>query len=140
MNQGTQHPTGGNAGNQGGQQPQQGQPATPPVNNPQQMPAQGGSGAANQGGQKPEESKKVIAGVLGILLGWAGVHKFILGYHMEGGVMLGISLIGWVTSCFTFGIPVMIISIIGLIEGIIYLTKTDEEFIETYQRNKKGWF
>jgi hypothetical protein len=31
-------------------------------------------------------------------------------------------------------------SLIGLIEGIIYLTKTDEEFYQMYQVNKKGWF
>ena len=31
-------------------------------------------------------------------------------------------------------------SIIGIIEGIIYLTKSDEEFVATYITNKKGWF
>ena len=31
-------------------------------------------------------------------------------------------------------------TIIGLIEGIIYLTKTDEDFIQTYQIEKKAWF
>lgn len=30
--------------------------------------------------------------------------------------------------------------IIGLVEGIIYLTKSDEEFVQTYITNKKGWF
>lgn len=37
-----------------------------------------------------------------------------------------------------FGSPIM--GIIGLIEGIIYLTKTDDEFRITYLDNKKGWF
>jgi len=31
-------------------------------------------------------------------------------------------------------------SIIGLIEGIIYLTKTDEEFVSTYVDGDKAWF
>ena len=31
-------------------------------------------------------------------------------------------------------------SIIGLIEGIIYLTKSDEEFVNEYITNQKGWF
>ena len=31
-------------------------------------------------------------------------------------------------------------SIIGLIEGIIYLTKSDEAFVATYITGKKGWF
>lgn len=30
-------------------------------------------------------------------------------------------------------------SIIGIIEGITYLTKTDEEFANAYINNKKGW-
>ncbi len=74
--------------------------------------------------------KKITAGVLAILLGVFGIHKFILGYTKEGVIML-------VASFFTFG---MISSIIGLIEGIIYLTKTDEDFVATYINGKKGWF
>jgi len=73
--------------------------------------------------------KKVAAGLLGILVGWAGVHKFILGYTTEGIIQLVISV-------FTCGFG----GIIGLIEGIIYLTKSDEEFVRTYIQNKRGWF
>lgn len=82
--------------------------------------------------QEPQfkpENKKVIAGITGILLGGLGVHKFVLGYTNEGVIQIVISV------C-TCGIG----SFIGLIEGIIYLTKTDEEFYHTYQVNKKGWF
>jgi len=74
-------------------------------------------------------SKKVAAGICGILLGGLGVHKFILGYTKEGIIQLVISVV-------TCGIG----GIIGLIEGIIYLTKSDEEFEKTYIQNKKGWF
>ncbi|HEY5043452.1 MAG TPA: hypothetical protein VIK53_15785 [Verrucomicrobiae bacterium] len=28
----------------------------------------------------------------------------------------------------------------GLIEGIIYLTKSDEDFVATYITGKRGWF
>lgn len=73
--------------------------------------------------------KKIVAGICGILLGWLGVHKFILGYTKEGIIQL---IIGVVTCGFG--------GIIGLIEGIIYLTKSDEEFVATYITNKKGWF
>lgn len=76
------------------------------------------------------ESKRIPAGICGILLGALGVHKFVLGYVLEGIIMLVVSL-------FTFG---TIMGLIGLIEGIIYLTKSDEEFIATYQTGKKGWF
>lgn len=37
--------------------------------------------------------------------------------------------------------PLMIVpGVLGLIEGIIYLTKSDEEFVQTYIVNKKPWF
>jgi len=87
------------------------------------------------------DNKKVLAGVLGILLGGLGIHKFILGYNKEGGILLGISLISIVLSCVGVGLLfVWIPGVIGLIEGIIYLTKSDEEFYNTYQAGKKPWF
>ena len=73
--------------------------------------------------------KKIAAGICGILLGGLGVHKFILGYTKEGIIQIVIT----VCTC-GFG------SLIGLIEGIIYLTKSDEEFSRIYVQNKKGWF
>jgi TM2 domain-containing membrane protein YozV len=81
--------------------------------------------------------KKIICGVFGILLGYLGIHKFILGYTTEGIIMLVVSIVGGVLTC---GIAVSVIWIIGLIEGIIYLTKTDEDFINTYITNKRTWF
>jgi len=81
----------------------------------------------------PQENKKVLAGVLAIVLGALGIHKFVLGYTKEGVILLLVSVL----SC---GILAGISAIIGLIEGIIYLTKTDEEFVEEYQVNKKPWF
>ncbi|WP_281322923.1 TM2 domain-containing protein [Flavobacterium aestivum] len=79
--------------------------------------------------QMPKENKKVLAGVLAIVLGGFGVHKFILGYTQEGIIQLILGVV-------TCGIG----GIIGLIEGIIYLTKTDEDFYQTYQVGKKAWF
>jgi len=40
----------------------------------------------------------------------------------------------------TCGIGGCVMHVIGLIEGIIYLTKSDEEFVATYVASKKGWF
>jgi TM2 domain-containing membrane protein YozV len=80
-----------------------------------------------------EGSNKIAAGLLAIFLGCLGIHKFIMGYSKEGVIMLLVSVL----SC---GFAAGIMAIIGLIEGIIYLTKSDEEFIKTYVENKKGWF
>lgn len=76
-----------------------------------------------------QENKKVLAGVLAIVLPGFAVHKFILGYTQEGIIQIVITIV-------TCGMG----SLIGLIEGIIYLTKSDEEFYQTYQVGKKGWF
>lgn len=77
--------------------------------------------------------KKVAAGVCGILLGGLGVHKFILGLTTPGLIMLLVTLL-------TCGFGGIIMGPIGLIEGIIYLTKSDEDFYKTYGVDKKGWF
>ncbi len=77
--------------------------------------------------------KKVAAGICGILLGGFGVHKFILGYTTEAVIMLLVSVL----SCL---ILYPVIHIIGIVEGIIYLTKQDEDFVRTYIQTKKGWF
>ena len=77
--------------------------------------------------------KKVVAGICGILLGAFGVHKFILGLTKEGIIMLCITLL-------TCGIGAVVTYWVGLIEGIIYLTKSDDEFYQIYAVEKKGWF
>lgn len=88
-----------------------------------------------------QDNKKVLAGIMGIIFGGLGVHKFVLGYNQEGYILLGIFLISIPLMCLFIGfLTIYIPAIIGLIEGIIYLTKTDEEFYQTYQVNKKPWF
>ena len=76
-----------------------------------------------------QENKKLICGLLGILLGGLGVHRFMLG-DTKGGI---IRIVITVVTCGAG-------SIIGLIEGIIYLTKSDQEFYQTYQVEQKAWF
>ncbi|WP_338841743.1 TM2 domain-containing protein [Flavobacterium ginsenosidimutans] len=75
------------------------------------------------------ENKKVTAGILGIVLGSFGAHKFYLGYQKEGIIQLVVTLV-------TCGLGGMV----GFVEGIIYLTKSDDEFYQTYQVGKKPWF
>jgi TM2 domain-containing membrane protein YozV len=77
---------------------------------------------------------------LAILLGSLGVHKFVLGYNNEGFIILIATVIGYATLCLFVGAFILTAtSLLGLIEGIVYLTKTDVEFHEIYQKNKKPW-
>jgi TM2 domain-containing membrane protein YozV len=78
-------------------------------------------------------SQKIAAGICGILIGSLGIHKFILGMTGPGLVMLLVSV------C-TCGAAWPVMHIIGIIEGIIYLTKSDQEFHQLYMVEKKGWF
>lgn len=75
------------------------------------------------------QSKRVVAGILGIVLGGLGIHRFIIGDTTGGILRIVITVV-------TCGIG----NIIGLVEGIIYLTKTDEQFDQEYIINKKAWF
>ena len=85
----------------------------------------------------PGSEKKIVAGVLAIIVGGFGIHKFYLGYTVPGIIMLVVSIgIG----AFTCGGGYGIMGIVGLIEGLIYLTKSDEEFVATYVTGKKEWF
>ena len=86
--------------------------------------------------------KKIAAGICGLLLGGLGVHKFFLGLNNAGFIMLAVSLGGvFLGPCliFPFFGP-MIMGLVGFIEGIIYLTKPDDEFYQTYAIEKKEWF
>ena len=80
---------------------------------------------------KEQTDKKLIAGLIGIFglfFGGWGIHKFVLGYHKEGVIQLLL--------CFVCGIG----TIIGVVEGIIYLTKSDDDFVSTYVVGRRGWF
>ena len=77
--------------------------------------------------------EKIVAGLLAILIGTLGIHKFYLGYTKSGIIMLLVSLL-------TFGVGAPVMAVISLIEGILYLTKSDAEFYQTYVQNKKEWF
>ena len=61
--------------------------------------------------QDPAQKSRIAAGILGILLGGLGLHRFYLGY-------VGIGIVQIVVTIVTFGIG----SIWGLIEGILILT------------------
>ena len=72
------------------------------------------------------KQKKLVAGILAILLGAFGIHKFYLGYITAGIIQIVLS--------FLCGIG----GIIGLVEGIIYLVKSDDEFETVYINGDKS--
>lgn len=93
-------------------QPQQSHPTAEPQQVIQQYFYESPASAVNP--NWPVKSK-TTAGILGILLGGLGIHKFYLGKPGMG--------ILYILFCWTY-IP----AIAGLVEGIIYLTQSDEKF------------
>jgi TM2 domain-containing membrane protein YozV len=62
---------------------------------------------------------RTAAGIFALVLGCVGVHKFYLG-HVAAGIL---SLV----FCWT-----MIPALIGFVEGVLFLTMSDEEFARKY--------
>lgn len=112
----------------------------------QQVQSSLGSGDVSQ--------KKLIAGLLGIVLGSLGVHKFYLGMTTPGLIMLGVNVGVWVLALLlglvTLGVGLIVtvplaglvsgaIGLLGLVEGILYLTKSDADFQRDYVVGRKSW-
>lgn len=102
-------------------------------------------GRASRTGSDPRPKKdRTTAALLAIFLGGFGVHKLYLGYTNVAGVILPISIFMPMILIW-FLAPVVwvwffVMGAIGIAEGVIYLTKTDEEFQETYVGKKHEWF
>ena len=91
--------------------------------------------------QVPGAEKKIAAGICAVLLGALGIHKFVLGYNNEGIIMLVVTLFGIIASCLVLPIiGPLAMEVIGIVEGIIYLTKSDEDFVAIYVTGRKPWF
>jgi TM2 domain-containing membrane protein YozV len=82
---------------------------------------------------QPVNGLKLAAGLLGIFLGGLGAHKMALGYWKAAFIMLGLTVL----SCGILYIP---IHIVGIVEAVIYLTRTDDDFRTIYVIGTKEWF
>lgn len=78
-----------------------------------------------------------VTGALAILMGPFGVHKFILGRNKTALATLTISLFG---GYLTGWLTTIAMAVVGLTEGVIYLTKTPHDFKALYIDSRKSWF
>jgi TM2 domain-containing membrane protein YozV len=74
---------------------------------------------SDRGSMMPEEKSKVVYGILAILLGGLGIHKFYMGNVQQGIFYLLLSCVG-------------VGGVLGLVTGIMALMKSDEEFHQKY--------
>lgn len=96
------------------------------VNGPRATP-----GAVDSAEYRSFVSKKTGAGLLALFLGNLGVHKFMLGLTTGGLTMLLL---------FLLLIPIPFLTVVSFVEGVIYLSKSDEAFYQDYAVRKKQWF
>ena len=85
----------------------------------------------------PNTKDHVAAGLLAIFLGSLGIHKFYLGYNTPGLIMLAVTIVG---SIFSLGLAGLAMVVISIVEGVLYLSKSQTEFEQIYVFNKKEWF
>jgi TM2 domain-containing membrane protein YozV/cold shock CspA family protein len=81
------------------------------------------------------EKNRIVAAVLALFLGHWGVHKFYLGKTNAGIIMLLMGTVGWILI-----IPALASWVIAVIEFIIYLTKSDQQFYQDYVVGDRTWF
>lgn len=87
--------------------------------------------------QAVKQKDHVAAGLFAVFLGFLGMHKFYLGYNNAAFIMLAVSIIGSIVS---LGLAAAVVWVIAIIEGIIYLTKSQTEFDRIYVLNSREWF
>ena len=82
-----------------------------------------------------QKKHQIMAATLALLFGALGAHKFYLGYNTQGTIMLLMGTLGWF-----FLVPPFASFLIGLIEGVIYFRKNEQEFYDTYEAKQRAWF
>lgn len=111
----------------------QGESATP-GQDANAIPAQLRQAYANQ---TVRQKDHIAAGLFAVFLGVFGMHKFYLGYNQAAFIMLAVSIVG---SLFTFGLAAAVVWLIAIVEGIIYLSKSQSDFDKIYVVNQRDWF
>lgn len=98
------------------------------------------------------KKSKIVAGLTGIFLGSFGVHKFYLGYASQGAILLAVTLglslpvtmvayaLRIIPLIQLVGILKYIPVLIGIAEGVIYLTRSEEDFQGIYVTGRREWF
>lgn len=99
--------------------------------------------------------QRMVASLFAIFLGSLGIHKFYLGLNQAGIMLLAIHMGVWflamVIGVLTLGLGILItipfammisilISLGTFAEGLIYLTKSDQDFKQRYLIEKRAWF
>ncbi|MEI7577610.1 MAG: NINE protein [Armatimonadota bacterium] len=83
-------------------------------------------------------SQRTACGIVAIVLGFTafgtfGMHKFMMGKTKAGVTSLLLTFL-------TCGLAIPVLTVISIVEGIIYLTKSDQDWYHEYIIGGKDWF
>lgn len=80
------------------------------------------------------------ASALAIFLGALGVHKFYLGHLAEGCVHITLTLTS-LAAAFVLDtwLPLVVVVIFSAIEGVVYISRTEEQFARDYLQERRRW-
>lgn len=88
------------------------------------------------GGFSLGEKNKWVAALLAFVFGGLGIHKFYLGKNRAGFIMLLVFLAGIILAA----IPTIIVTTVALIECVIYIVKSEQQFYDDYVVGDRAWF
>jgi TM2 domain-containing membrane protein YozV/cold shock CspA family protein len=80
------------------------------------------------------DKNRIVAALLALFLGHWGIHKFYLGKTNAGVIMLACGTFGWLLI-----FPAVINWVISIIECVIYLVKSDQDFYRDYVVGDRSW-
>ena len=85
---------------------------------------------------------RLAAAVFALFTGVLGLHKFYLGYTVQGLILIVATFASMILMSVTQYAAVikLVVVLIGITEGVLYLMQTDERFVETYMVKRRAWF
>lgn len=87
--------------------------------------------------QQTEVRDHRMAGLLACTLGAFGMHKFYMGYHIQGFILLLATVI---MTCITQGLGVFITWVFAVAEALNYFALPQQEFEQIYVEGTRNWF
>lgn len=80
------------------------------------------------------------ASLLAIFLGALGVHKFYLGHLAEGCVHITLTLASLAAAFVVDSwLPLVVVMLFSAIEGVIYVSRSEEQFVRDYLEERRRW-
>lgn len=87
-----------------------------------------------------KQKDPTTAAILAVMLGWLGIHKFYLGSFKAGLIHIAAVPVAFILSAIIgIWLPMTVVGVFPIVEGVLYTFKTDEQFNQTYVEDGRQW-